>query len=59
MEAAWHWMNGVGCKRNKKQAAKYYRYYYPSMSEAHHHSIGEKGGNKIVGNSWIWKDKYD
>jgi len=52
-------MNGVGCKRNKKQAAKYYRYYYPSMSEAHHHSIGEKGGNKIVGNSWIWKDKYD
>jgi TPR repeat protein len=26
VEAAWHWMNGVGCKRNKKQAAKYYRY---------------------------------
>jgi TPR repeat protein len=25
-EAAWHWINGVGCKRNKKQAAKYYRY---------------------------------
>jgi TPR repeat protein len=25
VEAAWHWMNGVGCKRNKKQAAKYYR----------------------------------
>ena len=25
-EAAWHWMNGVGCKRSKKQAAKYYRY---------------------------------
>jgi len=46
VEAAWHWMNGVGCKRNKKQAAKYYR-------------LGEKAGTKIVGNSWIWKDKYD
>jgi hypothetical protein len=21
--------------------------------------LGEKGGNKIVGNSWIWKEKYD
>ena len=25
-EAAWYWVNGVGCERDRKQAAKYYRY---------------------------------
>jgi len=24
-EAAWFWINGIGCKRSKKEAAKYYR----------------------------------
>jgi hypothetical protein len=57
VEAAWHWMNGVVCKRNKKQAAKYYRYIYEiTMSNCR---LGEKAGTKIVGNSWIWKEKYD
>lgn len=58
MEAAWHWMNGVGCKRNKKQAAKYYRYNH-NLFQVAKSRLGEKAGNKIVGNSWIWKDKYD
>lgn len=57
VEAAWHWMNGVGCKRNKKQAAKYFRSVF--LMTLADHRLGEKAGTKIVGNSWIWKDKYN
>ncbi|KAF8246008.1 hypothetical protein K440DRAFT_382913 [Wilcoxina mikolae CBS 423.85] len=44
-EAGFCYANGVGTKKDMKKAAKFYR-----MAEA-------KGVN-MVGNSWIWKDKY-
>ncbi|KAG0133185.1 hypothetical protein HOY82DRAFT_269579 [Tuber indicum] len=44
-EAGFCYANGVGCKKDLKKSAKFYR-----MAEA-------KGVN-MVGNSWIWKDKY-
>lgn len=44
-EAGFCYANGVGTKKDLKKAAKFYR-----MAEA-------KGVN-MVGNSWIWKDKY-
>ncbi|KAL2266614.1 hypothetical protein VTJ83DRAFT_5966 [Remersonia thermophila] len=45
-EVAWCYLEGFGCKKDKFAAAKYYR-------------LAEKNGNKIIGNSWIWKEKYD
>ncbi|PWW78781.1 hypothetical protein C7212DRAFT_349346 [Tuber magnatum] len=44
-EAGYCYAHGVGCKKDLKKSAKFYR-----MAEA-------KGVN-MVGNSWIWKDKY-
>ncbi|KAI1324034.1 HCP-like protein [Xylariaceae sp. FL0255] len=45
-EAAWCYLEGFGCKKDKFQAARYYR-------------LAEKNGNKTLGNTWIWKDKYN
>ncbi|KAM0332571.1 hypothetical protein ACHAQA_002855 [Verticillium albo-atrum] len=45
-EAAWCYVEGFGCKKDKFAAARYYR-------------LAEKNGSKILGNSWIWKEKYD
>lgn len=45
-EIAWCYLEGFGCKKDKYAAAKYYR-------------LAEKAGNKTLGNSWIWKEKYD
>jgi len=45
-EVAWCYVEGFGTKKDKFAAAKYYR-------------LAEENGNKIIGNSWIWKDKYD
>ncbi|CAK7214497.1 hypothetical protein SCUCBS95973_002167 [Sporothrix curviconia] len=45
-EAAWCYLEGFGCKKDKFTAAKYYR-------------LAEQNGNKTLGNSWIWKEKYD
>lgn len=45
-EVAWCYLEGFGCKKDKYSAAKYYR-------------LAEKNGNKTLGNSWIWKDKYN
>ncbi|BCS21241.1 tetratricopeptide repeat protein [Aspergillus puulaauensis] len=45
-EIAWCYLEGFGGKKDKFAAAKYYR-------------LAEGQGNKIVGNSWIWKDKYN
>ncbi|CAK7271266.1 hypothetical protein SEPCBS119000_004512 [Sporothrix epigloea] len=45
-EAAWCYLQGFGCKKDKFTAAKYYR-------------LAEQNGNKTLGNSWIWKEKYD
>ncbi|KAK6336324.1 hypothetical protein TWF696_001886 [Orbilia brochopaga] len=45
-ETAWCYLNGYGLKKKDKYlAAKYYR-------------LAEEHGNKTVGNSWIYKDKY-
>jgi len=44
-EVAWCYLEGFGCKKDKYKAAKFYR-------------MAEKQGNKILGNSWIYKDKY-
>jgi len=44
-EVAWCYVEGFGIKKNKKKAAKFYR-------------MAEKQGNKTLGNSWIYKDKY-
>jgi len=45
-EAAWCYLEGFGCKKDKLAAAKYYRQ-------------AETSGNRTLGNSWIWKAKYD
>ncbi|EAW15225.1 tetratricopeptide repeat protein [Aspergillus clavatus NRRL 1] len=45
-EAAWCYLEGFGGKKDKFKAAKYYR-------------LAEDKGNKLVGNSWIWKEKYN
>ncbi|TDZ24208.1 Protein DSF2 [Colletotrichum orbiculare MAFF 240422] len=45
-EVAWCYLEGFGCKKDKFAAARYYR-------------LAEKNGNKTLGNSWIWKEKYD
>ncbi|KFX99684.1 hypothetical protein O988_03697 [Pseudogymnoascus sp. VKM F-3808] len=45
-EVGWCYLEGFGCKKDKMESAKYYR-------------LAEKGGNKIIGNGWIWKPKYD
>ncbi|KAF3919673.1 hypothetical protein ABW20_dc0105626 [Dactylellina cionopaga] len=45
-ETGWCYLNGYGMKKKDKYlSAKYYR-------------LAEENGNKIVGNSWIYKDKY-
>ncbi|KAK6532896.1 hypothetical protein TWF281_007067 [Arthrobotrys megalospora] len=45
-ETGWCYLNGYGLKKKDKwMAAKYYR-------------LAEENGNKTVGNSWIYKDKY-
>ncbi|KAL2024161.1 hypothetical protein VTK56DRAFT_9317 [Thermocarpiscus australiensis] len=45
-EVAWCYLEGFGTKKDKFAAAKYYR-------------LAEQNGNKLIGNSWIWKEKYD
>ncbi|KAI9048095.1 hypothetical protein LZ554_007891 [Drepanopeziza brunnea f. sp. 'monogermtubi'] len=45
-EVGWCYVEGFGCKKDKFAAAKYYR-------------LAEQGGSKTLGNSWIWKEKYD
>ncbi|KAK4674108.1 hypothetical protein QC763_117570 [Podospora pseudopauciseta] len=45
-EVAWCYLEGFGTKKDKFTAAKYYR-------------RAEENGNKIIGNTWIWKDKYN
>lgn len=45
-EAARCYEEGFGGRKNKFAAAKYYR-------------LAEEKGSKTLGNSWIWKDKYD
>ncbi|KAL2003924.1 hypothetical protein VTN02DRAFT_1620 [Thermoascus thermophilus] len=45
-EIAWCYLEGFGGKKDKYMAAKYYR-------------LAEENGNKILGNSWIWKEKYN
>ncbi|KAI0875195.1 HCP-like protein [Hypoxylon argillaceum] len=45
-EAAWCYLEGFGCKKDKFQAARYYR-------------LAEKSGSKTLGNTWIWKEKYN
>ncbi|EFE40055.1 cell cycle inhibitor Nif1, putative [Trichophyton verrucosum HKI 0517] len=44
-EAGYCYAEGVGCKKDLKKAAKYYR-------------MAEKEGMSMVGSSWIYKDKY-
>ncbi|KAI0597898.1 hypothetical protein F4775DRAFT_601850 [Biscogniauxia sp. FL1348] len=45
-ETAWCYLEGFGCKKDKYAAARYYR-------------LAEENGNKTLGNTWIWKDKYN
>ncbi|KAF2173016.1 hypothetical protein M409DRAFT_62650 [Zasmidium cellare ATCC 36951] len=45
-EAAWCYLEGFGGAKDKFKAAQYLR-------------LGESQGKKSVGNSWIWKDKYN
>jgi hypothetical protein len=45
-EAGFCYAEGIGCKRNMKKAAKFYR-------------IAEAAGVSMIGNSWIHKDKYN
>ncbi|KAG8427226.1 hypothetical protein J3459_007405 [Metarhizium acridum] len=45
-EAAFCYLNGIGGEKDKYTAARYFRQ-------------AEEAGNKTIGNSWIWKPKYD
>ncbi|KAJ5899962.1 hypothetical protein N7495_004706 [Penicillium taxi] len=45
-EVAWCYLEGFGGKKDKFKAAKYYR-------------LSEESGCPMVGNSWIWKAKYN
>ncbi|PHH77491.1 hypothetical protein CDD80_555 [Ophiocordyceps camponoti-rufipedis] len=45
-ELARCYLEGLGCKKDKFAAARYYR-------------RAEEAGSKTLGNSWIWKEKYD
>ncbi|ETN43589.1 uncharacterized protein HMPREF1541_02748 [Cyphellophora europaea CBS 101466] len=45
-EAGYCYAEGIGCKKNMKKAAKFYR-------------MAEAKGISMVGNSWIHKDKYN
>ncbi|KAK9473152.1 uncharacterized protein V1510DRAFT_363916 [Dipodascopsis tothii] len=45
-EVAWCLLEGFGCKKDKFRAAQFYR-------------MAEKAGKVEVGQSWIWKEKYD
>ncbi|KAF2151335.1 HCP-like protein [Myriangium duriaei CBS 260.36] len=45
-EAAWCWLTGFGGEKDKRRAAGYLR-------------RAEQLGRKQVGQSWIWKGKYD
>ncbi|EPS38892.1 hypothetical protein H072_7374 [Dactylellina haptotyla CBS 200.50] len=45
-EAGYAYANGQGCKKDLKKSAKYYRQ-------------AADNGVSMVGNSWIWKEKYD
>lgn len=45
-ETGWCYLEGFGCKKDKFTAARYYR-------------LAETNGNKTLGNTWIWKEKYD
>ncbi|PNS18595.1 Protein DSF2 [Sphaceloma murrayae] len=45
-EAAWCWTEGFGGPKGKFEAAQYLR-------------RAEEGGRKRVGESWIWKEKYN
>ncbi|KAF9931974.1 hypothetical protein FBU30_009153 [Linnemannia zychae] len=44
-DLAWCYYHGVGVKKDMYKAAKYYR-------------LAAAQGLEMVGNSWIWKDKY-
>lgn len=44
-EAGFCYAHGVGCKKDLKKSARLYR-------------AAEAKGVNMVGNSWIWKDKY-
>ncbi|KAJ5510137.1 Tetratricopeptide-like helical [Penicillium expansum] len=45
-EAGFCYAQGVGCKKDLKKAARFYR-------------MAEAKGMSMVGNSWIYKDKYN
>lgn len=45
-EAAWCYLDGFGGKKDKFKAAQLLR-------------LAEKSGAKTLGNTWIWKEKYD
>ncbi|KAJ5124903.1 uncharacterized protein N7515_008728 [Penicillium bovifimosum] len=45
-EVGWCYLEGFGGKKDKFKAAKYYR-------------LAEENGCPTLGNSWIWKDKYN
>lgn len=45
-EAGFCYAEGIGCKKDLKKAARFYR-------------MAEQRGVSMVGNSWIYKDKYN
>ncbi|KAK5095950.1 hypothetical protein LTS08_007832 [Lithohypha guttulata] len=45
-ELAWCCLTGFGGKKDKFVAAQYLR-------------LAEKSGSKVIGNTWIWKEKYN
>ncbi|KAI9677936.1 MAG: hypothetical protein M1829_002433 [Trizodia sp. TS-e1964] len=54
-EVAWCYLEGFGVKKDKTKAK------LPGLkqfSAAKYYRLAENSGNKTMGNSWIWKEKY-
>ncbi|RDL38522.1 HCP-like protein [Venustampulla echinocandica] len=73
-EVAWCYIEGFGCKKDKQWGVPHALSYSSSFSHsdtnkadiltpkwaaAKYYRLAEKAGSKTLGNSWIWKEKYD
>ncbi|RCI14966.1 hypothetical protein L249_6841, partial [Ophiocordyceps polyrhachis-furcata BCC 54312] len=68
-EAAWCYLKGFGCRKDKVgKKNKDAIHVWDGLADdaqpqqfaaARYYRLAEKAGSKTLGNSWIWKEKYD
>ncbi|TRX98903.1 hypothetical protein FHL15_000245 [Xylaria flabelliformis] len=68
-EAAWCYLEGFGCKKDKlrflrcalgtQQLEAELFSWDPRFQAARYYRLAEKSGSKTLGNTWIWKEKYN